>query len=135
MSRTVAEIMNDELFYVRPDDPVEAARAGLLGLSITAAPVLDPDRRPVGSISLRELCDPFGEGDRVCDRMSAPGPSVPLGEDVAAAARTMSRCGCRRVLVVDAGGHAVGMASAVDFVRELVGLTPEHPRAFPHLPH
>jgi CBS domain-containing protein len=135
MPHTVGEIMNDELFYVRPGDRVEAARTGLLGLSITAAPVLDSDRRPVGTLSLRDLCDPLREGDRVCDRMSAPCPSVPASEAVEAAARTLSRRGSHHVVVVDESGRAVGVASAVDFVRELVGLTPEHPRAFPHLTH
>lgn len=133
MPHTVGEIMNGELFYLRSDDSIEEARAGLLGLSIAGAPVLDRERRPVGSFSLRDLCDPVKRGYRVGDRMSSAGPAVRASEGVEAAARVLARTSSRRLLVVDAEGRALGVASAVDFVRALVDLAPAHPSAFPHL--
>jgi hypothetical protein len=132
MSSTVKEIMNRELFHVRPLDSSESVLDGLLGLEITSAPVLDQAGRPLGVVSLRDI---------VADRelraagelMSSPAVVIDRDAAIQDAARLIGETGHRRLVVVDDHGRAVGMVSAVDVVRALAGLPSRHPQPFPHL--
>ena len=76
MARTVAEIRSRELFSVRPDDAVDEALDGILALGVSGAPVLDPEGRPIGTVSLRNLVG-RRPGDRVADRMTTPAVTAP----------------------------------------------------------
>ncbi len=71
MSATVKEVMNPELFSVRPTSTVEEALNGILGLGITGAPVVDDQGKPIGVVSLRDLVGKT-EGKTVAERMSSP---------------------------------------------------------------
>lgn len=121
--RTVADIMNRKLLYLREGDRLSLARAKIQEFGVTAVPVLDEDHRPIGVVSLRDFA---GEPARA----SEPAMTVTDTTTVLDAARTLARLDAHHLVVVDAKGIAVGMVSAVDFVRELVGLTPRHPRTF-----
>jgi CBS domain-containing protein len=55
MSSRVREIMNRELFRVRPGDVPSDVLNGILALGITGAPVVDDAGRPLGMVSLRDL--------------------------------------------------------------------------------
>jgi CBS domain-containing protein len=124
--------MNPELFSVPADEPVESALRGILAMGITAAPVLDADRRPLGLVSLRDLIaaprDTAASG-----RMSSPPVVIGEGARITEAARRLAATGLRHLVVVDGAGRAVGMVSAVDLVRGLIGFPAQHPAAFPHL--
>src|SRR5579859_4235347 len=73
LSRRIDEIMNHELLAVLPDTPVQAVRALLRHFAISAAPVLDERRRPLGVVTARALLD---GGGTAADRMTRPAPCV-----------------------------------------------------------
>jgi CBS domain-containing protein len=131
VSAIVREIMNGELFYVGPDEPAGPTGEGILAMGITAAPVLDGNHRPLGVVSLRDLME-ARNGARVSARMTSPAVVVRDDAGIADAARLVGETGHRHLVVVDETGRAVGMVSAVDLVRALVGLPARHPASFPH---
>lgn len=124
--------MSRELFSLSPEDDVAGAAESILGLGITGAPVLDPSRKPVGVASLRDLMG-AGRGGVVAERMSAPVATVSQDATLDEAARKLAAANVHRLVVVDPDGKAVGMVSAVDLVRALIGLPVPHPAALPHL--
>jgi CBS domain-containing protein len=132
MAATVADVMNPELFSLRASDSAESALAGILALGITAAPVLDPDGRPLGVVSLRDLVGGRREGSIAGARMTSPAAVVRARATIAEAAQLVGTTGYRHLVVVNEDGRAVGMVSAVDLIRGLVGLPATHPAAFPH---
>ena len=121
----VKEIMNPKLLYVRDGDRMKLVRRHILAFGVTAVPVLDDEHRPVGFVSLRDLAD-----DEEQIRVSAPVETIREDETVEAGARKLALTTFHHLVVVDARGIAVGMVSAVDFLRALVGVGPFHPTAF-----
>jgi CBS domain-containing protein len=132
MTAIVKEIMNAELFSVRAGDTVESALDGILALQVTAAPVLDAHGRPLGVVSMRDLV--ATDARRTAgERMTAPAAVVLASARISDAARLLGETGYRHLVVVDEEARAVGIVSAVDLVRALVGLPVRHPATFPHL--
>jgi CBS domain-containing protein len=125
MSSIVRDIMNPKLLYVRDGDPMTPVRAQIIRYGVTGVPVLDDDHRPVGFVSLRDLST---DEDQV--RVSCPAVTVQDTETVANAARKLAESTHHHLVVVDDRGVAVGMVSAVDLLRELVGVPPRHPPRF-----
>jgi CBS domain-containing protein len=115
----VKDVISGDLFRLRPGDSTADALSGILGLGITGAPVVDHEGRPLGMLSLRDLLPPK-KGDRVVDRMSAPAAVVREDRPLAEAGRLLVETGYRRLVVVDSGGRAVGVVSALDLVRGLL---------------
>jgi predicted transcriptional regulator len=132
MALRIGEVMNRELFSLRPQSDIASARAAILSMGITAAPVVDEEERPVGMISLRDLVGDKG-GKTVGDRMSRPAATIGANDPIALAARIIAQTGFHHLPVVDAVGRAVGFVSALDLLRGLLGLPAEHPAAFPHV--
>lgn len=133
MSAIVGEIMNRELFLLRRHDTVAAARLGILGMGITAAPVIDDAGRAIGVVALRDLVL-AADGERVDARMTSPAVVVRAGAAVRDAGWLLGETGLRHVIVVDDhDGRAVGMLSTLDVLRSLLGIAARHPAAFPHL--
>lgn len=132
MALTVSEIMNREVFSVRPQESANETRAAILALGITGVPVVDDEGRPLGLVSLRDL---VGEkpGTTAGERMTRPAATVPADVRLGEAARRLARTRYHRLIVVDASGQVVGMLSAVDIIRGLMGLPAPHPASFPHL--
>lgn len=130
MKTLVRKIMNDKLLYVREGDRMTMVRREILRFGVTGVPVLDDAHRPVGFVSLRDLLE---KGDEPLDVI---GPVVTVRDDdtVLTAARKLGATNFRRAVVVDGAGVAVGIVSAVDFMRELVGEPPRHPRRFDEIP-
>jgi CBS domain-containing protein len=131
MARSVAEIMNTELFSVCPEDSVQNALNYILALGISGAPVIDPWGRPVGMISVCDLVRPQG-GSQVRSRMSVPVAILEQKDSIEQAARYLGEKLLHRAPVVDEEGIAVGIVSALDLVQALVGLPVVHPSSFPH---
>jgi len=132
VSAIVREIMNPELFSVGHEEPDSSALGGILAMGITAAPVLDDGRRPLGVASLRDLVE-SRDGALAAERMTSPAVVVRDDARIADAARLIGETSHRHLVVVDEDGRAVGMVSAIDVVRALAGLPSQHPAAFPHL--
>lgn len=130
MARHVSEIMNAELFFIRAGDPVDMALLGILSLGITAAPVVDSDKRPLGVVSLRDLVG--ASGGSVGERMTSPADTVRDDTPIDEAARALAERDRHRFVVVDADGRAVGVVSSLDLLRAVLALPPRHPAAFPH---
>jgi CBS domain-containing protein len=132
MAVRVSEIMNRELFSVGPGEPVGGALGSILALGITGAPVVDEAGKPLGMVSWRDLAGDK-PGRTAGERMTQPPATVAAEARIAAAARCLARTGYHRLIVVDEAGRAVGVVSALDVIRGLMGLPAPHPVSFPHL--
>jgi len=132
MAASVKEIMNRELFCVGPEETAGAALHGILGLGITGAPVVDEHRRPLGMVSLRDLARQQDETP-VSRLMNAPAAVVGAEASISEVGRRLAETGYHRLVVVDDDGRTVGVVSALDVVRALLGRPVVHPAPFPHL--
>jgi CBS-domain-containing membrane protein len=123
--KTVRDIMNPKLLYIRDGDRLSLARRHILSFGITAVPVLDDTHRPVAMVSLRDL---DVEGDDVLP--STEVVTVRATDPADVAARKLAESDFHHFVVVDDDGVAVGMVSTVDFLRALLGMESRHPRSF-----
>jgi len=126
MPKTVADIMNPKLLYIRAGDRVSLARRHIIDFGVTAVPVLDETHRPVGVVSLRDLTGDEGERFEPSGNVATIKASASVDEG----ARALAEGDYHHLVVVDDDGVAVGMVSALDFLRALVGLAPRHPAKF-----
>ena len=131
MAAEVAEIMNHELFSAGPGDSARDVLALLLAYGVTAAPVLDEARRPVGFVALRDLVD-APEGTHVLSRMTAPADCVPVHATIREAATLMTTRSRHHLVCVDDSGRAVGFVGTLDVLRGLTGAPVPHPGSFAH---
>jgi len=125
MNATVRDFMNPKIVYLREGTRPEVARKFIVRFGITAVPIIGPDERPLGVVSLRDLVDPAVTETR----MSEPARTVGVDQPIGSAARALAEADIHHLVVVDAAGRAVGMLSALDVIRGLVGLEPKHPPA------
>ena len=123
--KTIRDIMNPKLLYIHEGDRLSFARKQIVGFGVTAIPVLDETHRPVGMVSLRDL-------DRDIDHVEAKGPvvTVKASDAIEPAARVLADSPYHHLVVVDDAGVAVGIVSSVDFLRALLDMPPQHPKAF-----
>lgn len=124
----VADVMTLDPVVVHIYTPIEKVARLLSANSITGLPVIDDAGAVVGVISQTDLVavmeSPVGrliraEPSRLCvgELMSSPAVTVPLTEPLVEAARVMLDSRVHRLVAVDDAGHAVGVLSAIDFVR------------------
>lgn len=130
MALTVAEVMNRELFTLRPDEHLDSAVRFLVSLSIGGAPVVE-NAIPIGMVSIHDLLA-RREGGSVRDRMIAPVLTTLGDASIEEAAYAMGERGEHRIVVVDGVGRAIGIASAIDLLRGMQGIPVTHPPTFPH---
>ena len=131
MALVVDEIMNRELFSLRPTDDVETATGHVLALGISGAPVIDVRGHLLGMVSWRDLVAHRG-GRTVAERMSSPAITLRSSASLLEAARLLCEQDLHRAPVVDAEGRAVGMLSSLDVLKAQLGLPVGHPTTFPH---
>ena len=123
MKPIVADIMNPKLLYLAEGSRADLAREPILKLGVTAVPVLDPEGRPVGVVSLRDLASGKGAVEP-----TAPAFTIVSTASVEAAARAIAETDYRHLVVVDEKtGRAVGMLSAMDVIRAMLDMPPRHP--------
>jgi CBS domain-containing protein len=127
MARFVREIMNPELFSVRVGVRSADVLDAILEFGISAVPVLDEERRPIGVASLRDL---VREGTE--PHIATPALSVGVDASVEDAGRIMAESGHHHLVVVGGDGRAVGMISSLDLLRATLGMPPKYPNTFPH---
>jgi CBS domain-containing protein len=128
MARTVAEVMNPELVSAREDTDPSSLRHLILAMGITSVPVLDEDHRPVGELSLRDLVDPVDDPPNI----SRPVAVIQASASLEMAGEALAKTESHHLVVVDAAGKAIGMVSAVDLLRGLLGIPARRPAPFPH---
>jgi CBS domain-containing protein len=112
MRKTVDEIMNRAVFYLRPSDTCSDALRFLAALQVGGAAVAREDGRPLGIVSWRDLVHHGRE--RVDAHMMSP-PRV-IAEDATTdeAARMLAESGLDRLVVVNRGGRIAGALTTVD---------------------
>lgn len=125
MSLTVREIMNPQLLYLREGDSVVGLRDKILRFGVSGAPVLDAWLRPVGFVLLRDF-----SVDGATITPAARALTVAATETVERAARLLASANEHHLVAVDGSGAAVGVVSALDVLRGLLGLQPSHPARF-----
>ena len=131
MAVVVREIMNEELYAIGLHDTVGETVSAIVALQITAAPVLDENRRPRGMVTLRDLLD--APPTRAAAECATPEFAViQVSDSLTTAARIMAESGHHQLVVVDGERRAIGIVSAFDVMRALVGAPVTRPRAFPH---
>ncbi len=118
----VSDIMSSRVVTVDRNEPVIAAARLLKRMNLGALPVTDRSGRLVGMITDRDIavrCVASGSDARelrVDDIMSRGVYTAAAGEEIGAAARTMSRAQVRRLPVVE-NGKIIGMLSLADMAR------------------
>lgn len=130
MAKYVREIINPQLFFLGPRASLALARGCILALGISAVPIVDDDGRPIGVISLRDLAG--GESGRLDAHMSQPVKTVLASAKIDDAGRLLADSGVHRLVAVDDDGRAVGMLSALDVIRGLLGVAAHFPERFHH---
>ena len=124
-TKTVGDIMNSKLLYIRDGDRLSLARRQIVEFGVTAVPVLDETHRPVGIVSLRDI-----EHDGEVVSSKGPVCSVLASDPIEVAARKLAETDFHHLVVIDDKGVAVGMVSATDFVRALLDMPARHPKSF-----
>lgn len=123
--------MNREVFSMPPTAPARDALHALTSLGLSGCPVLDDSGAPIGMVALSDLLGTHGQ-DTLGEHMSRPVVTVNENNTIEEAARLLGETGFHRLVVVDGDGHAVGMLSALDVVRGLIGMPAFRPAVFSH---
>ena len=129
MALSVREIMNRELLAVVMETPMPAVRELLRTFGVGAVPVLDDQRRPVGLVTAALALDRDGTAGECVIR---PPTCVEGSTGIDEAALRMARADAHQLIVVDSAGVAVGIVSALDALRAMLGVATHHPASFPH---
>lgn len=122
------DLMTIEPVVVRVDAPIEEAQRLILEYGVSGLPVVDESETLVGVISqtdfmhlenlgLGHLIHHKETGIRVGEVMSHPAVTVGLATYLGDVARTMVDERVHRVVVVNDQRRAIGVVSAMDFVK------------------
>ncbi|GAA2272014.1 CBS domain-containing protein [Streptomyces atrovirens] len=123
MTRTVGEVMTDEVVEARPDTSFKEPARLLDRHRISGVPVVDHDDKVVGVVSgadlIRRRASRSGHArtTTVDDLMSAPAVTVHPEQRVADAARVMERHRVDRLPVADEEDRLIGIATRRDLLR------------------
>ncbi|HJW24444.1 MAG TPA: PAS domain S-box protein [Rhodocyclaceae bacterium] len=115
----LADIMTSRVTYVAPECQVEEAIRIMAEEHLSCLVVQRENRRPLGIITERDavllLHDRLTCGQPVTSIMSTPVLTAPQDLDFRSAAQLLGDHGCRHLVVVNAVGETVGVASETDF--------------------
>lgn len=131
----VASIMARKVVCARPEMDTSEARRRMLERGVSGLPVVDAWGRAIGVISKTDLLahEVTADGGRalVRDVMTPLVFALSPDASIARAAALMAYEGVHRIVIVDAGGHLLGVVSSLDVARWLgqaaglpVGRTP-----------
>ncbi|WP_137991123.1 CBS domain-containing protein [Streptomyces vilmorinianum] len=137
--RTVFEVMTHQVVAVGPTTPFKEIVRIFSDNDITAVPVVDNERRPLGVVSEADLLRATSElpdvegrwaGVRLLSQerelpdaetaerlMTSPAVTARPGWNLVETARTMHRSGVKRLPVTDEAGRLVGIVSRSDLLR------------------
>jgi len=139
----VEKLMTRQVAAVMPEASLKGAAAVLAQRHVSGLPVIDGNRVVVGVLSesdivyretggsdsahfVQSLTLPKDQPDRkaqattVRDAMSSPAITIESRHPIDRAARIMVNKGVRRLPVVDAEGHLVGIVTKADLVRAFI---------------
>ena len=132
MKTAVKDVMTSRVIWVRKDAPFRALAAALRRHRVSAFPVLGDDDKVIGIVSeadmlAKEAVDPGvisgllhhrdaekARGTTAGDLMTAAVVAVAPDDTVSRAAQLMYSHKVKRLPVIDAGGHLVGIISRAD---------------------
>jgi len=120
MNVKVDELMTASVVTAEPHQSIEHVRQMLENNSISAVPVVDTSKHPVGIVSLTDLAHDLKAGAPISSIMTEKVYTVPQYEDVSIAARVMRNHGIHRVVVTHEQ-RVVGMLSAFDLLKLVEG--------------
>jgi CBS domain-containing protein len=135
----VGDVMTRDVVCVTPETGYQAIADLLVRRSVSAVPVVDPDRRVLGVVSEADLLAKLEYADRVPrhplavrrlraewsraagdtarDLMSSPPVTIRADATVSRAARLLDAARVKRLPVLDPDGRLVGVVSRRDLVR------------------
>lgn len=139
----VENLMTREVAAVMPEASLKGAAAVLAQRHVSGLPVIDGNRVVVGVLSesdivyreaggsdsarfVQSLTLPKDKPDRkaeattVREAMSSPAITIDSKQPIDKAVRTMVNKGVRRLPVIDADGHLVGIVTEADLVRAFI---------------
>ncbi len=150
---TAADIMHPDIVAVDARDSIAEVEHVLVDNNISGMPVIAESGQVIGIVSWRDLVAHLSEGPSLSRehreewyktqedddryRVTIPEDDTTVAEDLMTplvhtvpgsmrlpeVARTMTRVGIHRVLVVDGGGAFVGIISTMEFLRAIAELT------------
>ena len=120
MNVKVDELMTASVVTAERHQSIEHVRQMLENNSISAVPVVDTSKHPVGIVSLTDLAHDLKAGAPISSIMTEKVYTVPQYEDVSIAARVMRNHGIHRVVVTHEQ-RVVGMLSAFDLLKLVEG--------------
>jgi CBS domain-containing protein len=156
----VVDVMSHDVVQVRPETPLTALVAALIGRDYRAVPVVDEAERVVGIVTNTDLVEHGGlamrlelltssSGEAIQRELAALGANdrtaahvmtravVTVLPDISVleAARLMAQRKLKRLPVVDPMGHLLGIVSRVDLLRTVAqGFPAPEPRPEPERP-
>jgi len=133
---TVFALMNTSVPCVDPEMYVDEACEILLDSNVRVGPVVDPEGKPVGVVSLRDLAGGFARhvevdhriGTRVADVMMCMVFHLPPTASLAQAAALMVYEEVSQIIIVDLDGTYCGVLSSDDIMRWIAAETGSLPR-------
>lgn len=122
LSLTLGQVMKRPPVACLPGETVRRAIETMRNLAIGSMVVVNPDRIPIGILTLRDIADRVvlasGAVDGSVERVMTPHPvTLPVTETAYRAALTMIRHGVRHIVLIE-GGRLAGIVSE----RDLFGL-------------
>lgn len=119
-SLPVSRIMNTDVASVQPFESIYRARALIVQRHVKSLPVVDPERRLVGIVSITDLFNrDLVELESIDTMMTTDVVSLPETAPVAELVPLMTHQGFRHLPVVDAGRRVVGMVTRGELVAVL----------------
>lgn len=127
-SLPISRIMNRDVASVQPFESIYRARALIVQRHVKSLPVVDPERRLVGIVSITDLFNrDLVELESIDTMMTTDVVSLPETAPVAELVPLMTHQGFRHLPVVDADRRVVGMVTRGELVavlnRALLGET------------
>lgn len=134
----VSDVMTRDVIAAHEDAPFKEIVATLARNRVSAAPVIDDDRKVIGVVSESDLISHMAvdgsggpswrqekltatrkksHGSTARDLMTAPPVTTRAHATITDAARTAARAGVRHLPVVDAEGQLIGIVSRSDLLR------------------
>jgi predicted transcriptional regulator len=120
MNVKVQELMTKSVVVAEPHQSVEHVRNILEKNRISAVPVVDSERHPIGIVSSTDLAHGLKAGAPISSIMTEKVYTVPQYDDVSVAARVMRNHRIHRVVVTHEK-MVVGMLSAFDLLKLVEG--------------
>ena len=116
MNVKVIELMTESVIAAEPHHSIEHVRKMLAKNKISALPVVDGEKHPVGIVSSTDLAQDLKPGAPISSIMTEKVYTVPQYDDVSIAARIMRNHKIHRVVVTHEK-RVVGMLSAFDLLK------------------